>query len=350
MEASFLIYGATGYTGSLIARESAARAMQPILAGRDASSVRSLAAELALPHRVFSLDDRATVDANLRGVQAVLHCAGPFVHTWEPMAHACLRSGAHYLDITGEMSVFAGLAALDQTARENGVMLLPGVGFDVVPTDCLAVHLKQRLPSATHLTLAFRSGTRASRGTALTVLEGVGAAGFIRKNGVLKKVRPACKTRLIDFGKGRTLAMAIPWGDLVTAYHSTGIPNIEVYLEATAPVIQTVKLSPLWGWLLQTQPLKGWAQRKIRRGIPGPSAEERGRGRSVFWGEVADDQGGWAAARLHGPQSYTMTVHTALAAVERVLAGHAPAGFQTPALAFGPDFILGVKGCTREVV
>ena len=230
--ANLLIYGATGYTGSLIAREAIGRNIRPIIAGRSTNALAALAGELGLEHRVFALDVPAEIDAGLGGIHTVLNCAGPFSRTARPMADACLRTKVNYLDITGEIAVFEHLASRDADARTAGVVLLPGVGFDVVPSDCLAVHLKQRLPSANRLVLAFRSSGRMSRGTMLTGLERATDGGMIRENGKLKPVPTAWRTRTIDFGDGPVRAMTIPWGDVATAFHSTGIPNIEVYLAA----------------------------------------------------------------------------------------------------------------------
>jgi short subunit dehydrogenase-like uncharacterized protein len=229
----YLIYGANGYTGELIAREAVRRGQRPVVAGRNGEAVRGLASELGLEHRVFSLDDPRAVDERLKGMTAVLHCAGPFVHTFRPIADACLRAKANYLDVTGEVDVFERLAARDAEARAAGVMLLPGVGFDVVPTDCLAAHLKRRLPSATRLLLAFHSVGGLSRGTATTMIENLHRGGLIRRNGVLTPVPAAWRTRKVDFGRGPRTVVSIPWGDVSTAYRSTGIPNIEVYTTAT---------------------------------------------------------------------------------------------------------------------
>ena len=109
--AALLVYGANGYTGELIARQAVARGLRPILAGRTRASLERLATDLALPHRVFALEDPAAVDAGLEGVAAVLHAAGPFSRTSRPMADGCLRRGVHYLDVTGEGAVFAALAS-----------------------------------------------------------------------------------------------------------------------------------------------------------------------------------------------------------------------------------------------
>ena len=346
--ADFLIYGANGYTGELIARAAAARGLRPLLAGRNGETLAALAHSLGLEHRVFALDKPDAVAEGIRGVPVVLHCAGPFAHTSRPMADACLRMGTHYLDITGEAAVFELLAARSAEARAARVMLLPGAGFDVVPSDCLAAHLKRRLPSATRLALGFQSQGRISRGTATTMVENLGSGGLVRRGGVLRRVHAAWKTREIDFGIGPTAAITIPWGDVSTAYHSTGIPNIEVYTAAPLSLRLAARASRYLGWLLGSSFVQKRLKRKVHAGPPGPTAEERHRGRSLLWGEVADQAGQKVVSRLRGPEGYSFTVLAALAVVERVLRGQAPVGFQTPSTAYGADFVLELEGVVRE--
>ncbi len=343
----FLIYGASGYSGSLIAREAVARGQQPVLAGRNAAAVAALAGEMGLEYRAFALDDPGQVVEGIRDMQAVLHCAGPFAHTCRPMADACLQAGVHYLDITGEVAVFEDLAARSAEAQAAGVMLLPGVGFDVVPSDCLAAHLKRRLPSATHLSLGFRSLGRVSRGTATTMAENMHRGGLVRQGGALRPVPAAWKTRVIDFGSGPVKAITIPWGDVSTAYHSTGIPNVEVYMAAPRRLRLAARASRHLGWLLGSRLVQGLIGRRIHAGLPGPTAEERSRGRSYLWGEAVDGAGQRVVSRLQGPEGYTLTAEAAIAVVRRVLAGDATPGFQTPSTAYGPDFVLGLEGMVR---
>src|SRR5580765_343962 len=204
MSNNLLIYGANGYTGELITRFAVERGLKPILAGRNAIKVEELAKKHHLEYRVFSLDETDRLDAALQEVDMVLHCAGPFSITSRPMVEACLRNKKHYTDITGEISVFEGAAAMGKKAEDAGIMLMPGVGFDVVPSDCLALHLKDRLPSATHLSLAFYGKGRMSHGTQATMTMNVGKGGAIRKNGEIIGVKAAWKTRDIDFGEVRT--------------------------------------------------------------------------------------------------------------------------------------------------
>src|SRR4030095_286954 len=135
MPNQFLIYGANGYTGELITRYAVERGMKPILAGRNAIAIEELAKKHHLDYRVFSLDETSRLDATLAEVDLVLHCAGPFSLTARKMVEACLRNRKHYTDITGEIAVFEMMAALDDKARASGVMVMPGVGFDVVASD-----------------------------------------------------------------------------------------------------------------------------------------------------------------------------------------------------------------------
>ena len=350
MAQNFLLYGANGYTGKLIARLAKERGLSPVLAGRDRTSIEQLAKELGFEHRVFSLDDPARLDAALTEAAVVLHCAGPFSRTSRPMADACLRTKTHYLDITGEAAVIESLAARDREAQSAGVMLLPCVGFDVVPSDCLAAHLKRRLPSATRLALAIMGMGRVSRGTATTMVENINRGGLVRREGKLTPVPAAWKTREIDYGRGLVEATTIPWGDVASAYYSTGIPNIEVYAAIPAKVRRAMKLTRAFGWLLGSGFVQRFLKQRIKGQPPGPSDEERVKGKSFVWGEVEDLDGKRAVSRLSGPEGYTLTALTALAIVGHVLDGKFSAGFQTPSKACGPDLILEIEGVKREDV
>jgi short subunit dehydrogenase-like uncharacterized protein len=343
----WLLYGANGYTGDLVARRAVAAGERPVLAGRSAEPVGRLAAELGLETRVFALDDPAAVDRGLDGMKAVLHCAGPFSRTAGPMAEGCLRAGVHYLDITGEIEVFEGMAARHAAAQRAGVTLLPGVGFDVVPSDCLAAHLHRRLPSATHLALGFQTSAWLSRGTATTMVENLHRGGAVRGEGRIVRVPAAWKTRVIDFGAGPAAANTIPWGDVATAYHTTGIPNVEVYTATPAGVRRLLKVARPFKALLGAAPVQALLKRRIQSGPAGPSAAHRARARSRLWGEARDASQA-VVSRLDTLEGYELTSRTALMAVQRLLAGGVATGFQTPSRAFGPDFVLAVETTTRR--
>ena len=346
MTGTFLIYGANGYTGELITRYAVERGMKPILAGRNAVAIEHLAKKHHLEYRVFSLDETAGLDAALQEVAMVLHCAGPFSITSQPMVEACLRNKKHYTDITGEIAVLEAAARLDDRARDAGVMLMPGVGFDVVPSDCLALHLKNRLPAATHLSLAFYGLGRMSHGTQSTMTMNVGKGGAIRKDGKITHVPAAWKTREIDFGEVTKTGVTIPWGDVATAWYSTGIPNIEVFTVVPPSALKMMKLSRYLGWLLATGPVQDYLQKKIPAG--GPSDEERAKGKTLLWGEARDLNGNRVESRLQGPEGYTMTALAALDITQKILDGNFTPGYQTPAKAYGADLVLEIDGTTRH--
>ena len=348
MPTAFLLYGANGYVGEAAARLAVQQGLRPILAGRDAAKIAPLAQELGLEHRAFALEETAALDRALRGVPLVLHLAGPYKFTAAPMVDACLRAGAHYLDITGEIPVFEAIAARDAEAKARKVMLLPAVGFDVVPTDCLAAHLKRRLPSATHLTLAFQSVGRSGLppGTQRTMIELLPFGDRVRKDGRLVVPERGVKTRMLDFGQGPVEGMRFTWGDVFTAYYSTGIPDIEVYTVLPPAMRKQMGLMKKLRPLFHFAPLRALLKRGVR---PGPSAEARAKTVTHVWGEVADERGNVAVSRLHGPEAgLVWTTRAALAVVRRVLAGNASPGFQTPARAYGPDLVLECEGVTRE--
>ena len=340
--AQWMLYGANGYTGRLIAEEAARRGMKPILAGRNREKIEALARELGCPSRVFALGDAAGVGEQLADVRAVLHCAGPFSATAEPMMAGCLRAGVHYLDITGEIPVIEAAAARHREAVDAGVALIPAVGFDVVPSDCLAAMLARRLPGATQLLLAFAGTGTVSPGTAKTMLEGLPHGGRVRVDGQITKVPAAWKSMEIPFREGLRTAVTIPWGDVASAWHSTGIPNIEVYLALPPGQIRWLRRMRLLLPALRMPLVQPVLRYGVGRFVTGPSAKERRVGRASFWGRVCDAEGNAVEATLVTPNGYTLAALTALASVEKVLTGEAPAGFSTPSKAFGAEFILGV--------
>ena len=336
----YMLYGANGYTGDLIAREAVRRGQKPLLAGRNAEEVEKLARELGCEWRAFDL---ANID--LSGVKLVLHCAGPFIRTSKPMVDACLAAGVHYLDITGEVAVFEAIFARDEEARRRNVLLLPGAGFDVVPTDCLAAQLHAKLPDATELWLAFNSNRgHVSRGTMNTVIESMGDGGLIRRNGKIEKVRTAFDVRTIPFASGPRLAMTIPWGDIASAYRTTGIPNIRVYRGASPNAVKRFKRMARIELLLRNRVAKAFLRKLMNKRSSGPSESERAAAHMDLWGRVVNARGEEVTQTLRIVEGYTFTVLAALEAVTRVLAGDVKPGALTPAKAFGAGFVNEIPG------
>ena len=345
---ALMIYGVTGYTGRLILEEALAKGLRPILSGRNADEVKTIASAHGLEARPVALSDAKALDDALKGVTVVLHCAGPFWRLGPPMIAACMRNGTHYLDITGEIAVFEQCAASGPKAKSLGVVLMPGVGFDVVPSDCLAAHLKRRLPSATELTLAFTGGTGLSRGTATTMVEGIAQGGAARRNGNIIRVPSAWKSLQVDFGDRVRHCVSIPWGDVSTAFHSTNIPNITVYTGMPKSTARWMRWTRPIMPLLGTAPVQRYLKGRINARTPGPSAERRAGAQSRLWGEAKDEAGNAVRSLLVAADGYSLTAMTAVASAARVLAGEVTPGFHTPSTAFGPDFILDFPGSMRE--
>lgn len=345
---TILLYGANGYTGRLITELSANYGIKPILAGRDVVAIRRLADQYGLPWRAFSLHDTENIVAHLHDCALVLNAAGPFRYTAEPMLSACLQAGVHYLDITGEIPVFEMAMQMHAKAVDTGIMMMPGVGFDVVPTDCMALYLSRQMPDATHLQLAFASvGGGISHGTALTLIESLGEDSAVRRNGKIVPKPLGHKGMTVDFGYKQRFAMTIPSGDIATAHHTTGIPNIEVYFAVKPYVYYLLKGQALLNPLLRTKWMKQMLRKRVDASITGPTNEERQKARSLVWGCVTNAAGESITSSFIGPEGYTLTAHSSLLIASKVLQNQWKPGYQTPAGCYGPDLVLEISGTER---
>lgn len=347
---NFLIYGATGYTGTLIAEQAVASGLRPVLAGRSRDRLEPLARRLGLEWQVFGLYTPEKVRDGLKGMAAVLHAAGPFSATSRPMADACLAAGAHYCDITGEIDVFEALAARDQEAKAAGIMLLPGAGFDVVPSDCLAAHVAARLPDSIRLRLSISGVGSLSQGTAKTMVEWMDRGTQVRRGGRIVELKDVPRATA-DFGSGSRPTVGFSWGDVSTAWHSTRIPDIEVFFEATRELDRAAKMPMMLRRLLATRVAQWIIKRQIERRMPpGPSPEQRASGRSALVGEAWNSAGHKVESRMVTPDGYGLTAVTSVEIVRRAANGGAVPGYQTPSTAFGADFITELPGVTRTDV
>lgn len=347
MSEALLIYGATGYSGRLAAREALARGLRPLLGGRDPARLAALGAELGLPWRTASLDAGDQLDALLADVRVVLHAAGPFSTTSRPMLEACLRHGAHYLDITGEVGAIEAVRVRSEAARARGCMLMPAVGFDVVASDCLAVRVAARLAGAMRLRIGITGLDFATRASARTLVEHAGRTVLVRRGGRLTRVTPGSLERAFDFGAGPRACLAVSWGDVAAAYYSTGIPDIEVYFEATPRLRALMAAERAIGPLLRTAPWQALLKAGAALLPEGPSEAERASHRMSVVAEAEDAAGRRACARLETPEAYSFTAMAAIEIARRVLVGDFEPGFQTPGRLYGADFVLGWPSVER---
>ena len=342
----WMIYGAYGYTGALVAREAFRRGQRPLLAGRSEQKLLLLAQELDLEYRVFDL---AQAQAGLSGVAVLLNCAGPFSATAKPLVEACLRLRVHYVDITGEVPIFQFCHSQDASAKQARIILCPGAGFDIVPTDCLAAILKEQLPDALDINLAFYAGARLSHGTAKTILESLGKGGLVRRNHKLIPVPSGHRLRRIPFTSGRRWAVTIPWGDVFTAGISTGVPNGMVYVGLPLPVGIVMRAANPMRGILSTHLAKKWLDRAVERHFAGgPDEQARSRQGAELWGEAVNPAGRRVVVRLTTPNAYTLTADTALEIAMHCLTATDTAGYVTPSMLMGSRFIFSRLGVEIE--
>lgn len=347
MAYNILIYGANGYTGKLITIEAKKRGLSVELAGRNEQEIRKLSNETGFPFHIVELTERSKLEILLKDFHTVIHCAGPFSETAIPMVEACIKSKTNYLDITGEIWVFEDIMKYHEEAKKADIVLMPGVGFDVVPTDCLAGYLKEKLPTGSSLELAFvGSKTGMSRGTAVTMAKNISKGGFIRENGEIKNVPLAFEVKEFEFSHRKQWTMTIPWGDLMTSYHQTQIPNIKVFSGASLKMIGKIKKYRSLKFLLGISWIQKLVRKKIEKSVSGPNEENLKAGKTYVFGKIMDESGNSFSAELITPEAYFLTAKTALESALK-LNENKLNGYLTPSQAFGTDFIMEFENVVR---
>lgn len=278
----------------------------------------ALAERLGVPGRTFALHDQMAVLEMLQGTRVLLNVAGPFSLTAESLIDAAIAEGIHYLDTTAEFATYALAEERSAAAAAAGVMLVPGVGWDVVPSDAIAVHTAGRVPHPTKLRVALKVTGGFSPGS-VSSAAGIGdLLGLVRAGGHLARTNPSPAT--FDLGEGPEVFNPVPMGDLITAWHSLELDDIEVFMHATG-----------------TMPAPGDE-------IPeGPTEAERLGGRYWALAEVTDEDGTVVRSVIETPTGYTYTQLSAVDAAHRVLDGQHTPGFQTPSTAFGPGFATSIS-------
>ncbi|MTI23240.1 NAD-dependent epimerase/dehydratase family protein [Fulvivirga sp. RKSG066] len=340
-----LVYGAYGYTGKLIVDEALQKNLSITIAGRDKKKTETLAKEAQVPFISFDLEDVQLIINTLQEFDLVIHCAGPFEYTASIMAEACIQSKTHYIDITGEYQVFENLHLMHEQAAEAGIMLLPGAGFDVVPSDCLAAQLQHEYLMGDKLELAFTStGASLSRGTAKTMVENIHKGQLYREEGVLKSRKLGKSTRNIDYGAFNQISVGISWGDICTAHYSTGIPNIEVFTGSTEKQISQMKWANYLKSVLSWRWVKNIFLKKIDKKPAGPSEEKRTKANMYLWGKISGLNDSHEK-RIKTPNGYTLTARSAVLIAQKILNGDFKKGYQTPSSAYGKDLIFEIDGC-----
>ncbi|MCI0712208.1 MAG: saccharopine dehydrogenase NADP-binding domain-containing protein [Chloroflexi bacterium] len=347
---NWMLYGAYGYTGKLITEEAVKRGHQPLLAGRNEEKLKAHANQYNLPYAAFNLNDPIEIEKHLEQVDLVLHAAGPLTFTAPPMRKACLKTQTHYLDLTGEISVFEDTFQQDVLAKQAGIVMISGVGYDVVPTDCMACYVKQQLPDATSLEVGLNTGggsMRASAGTLKSVLEILSNGNLARRDGRLTAIRLGSHVKTMPFRKKDLLTIAIPWGDLSTAYRTTGIPNITTCIALSRSLIRLLQVAgPIGPPLLSITPLRRLLQFLIGQVRKDKKSNLAHKGQTEIYVRATTDDGRSAEGWLVTPEAYVFTALACVRMVEKVLA-EKPSGAMSPAQLVGADFVLDIEGCQR---
>ncbi len=345
--AQWLIYGATGYTGRLIAQEAVRRGHRPVLAARSSQQLAPLAEQLGLDYLVLKLDNPRLLAETLEPFRAILHAAGPFAVTFRPVLEACLLTQTHYVDINGEIPVFEYILKQDQAAQRRQICVVSGAGFDVVPTDCLAVYVASQLEDPLELDIAISSSGRASAGTQRSALEILATGGQIRRSGRLLNYPLGKTVRYVRFADRSRQVTPVPWGDLSTAYYSTGVPNITTYLALSPGLIRFMRF---FGFLvtfsMRNPSLRRWLQRIQGPTGKGPDPSLQTKVHTHVFARAVSSNGQIAQAWLESIEPYQFTAISAVACLETILEGRSPGVF-TPAQMLGENWILQVERTQR---
>lgn len=342
MKNNFIIYGAYGYTGTLITELAVSKGLKPLLVGRSDQKLSALAHLHGLPYQVVDIKNLNELNSVINNYTLILNCAGPFSETAHQVIDYCLDKNLHYTDITGEISVFEMAKTFNQDALDKNIMIMPGTGFDVVPSDCLSKYLSEKLPDATDLELAFKGDGGPSHGTTLTVISGLGKGGAIRKNGKIIAVENAYEVKKFDFDKPNLTAVTIPWGDVSTAYFSTKIPNIKVFMAMPPKTIKGLKILKYVKGVLGLSFVQNILKSQVKAG--GPSEASREKSNSYLVGQVFNERGASIMARLKTLDGYTLTAEASILIAQKILDGNFKTGYQTPSSAYGYGLILEVRG------
>lgn len=345
-EKKFLLYGCTGYSGKLIAQECRRQGLEPVLAGRSHDKVKTIAEQSGCQYRVFDLEQPELVKESIKDCFLVFNAAGPFTQTCMPLLKACLQQGVHNLSLVGEIPLLESLYGYDSQAKKAGITLAVGLGYDVIPTDCLANVLKQELPDASHLSITMQGASDMSPGSTKEMIEQLGEQPFWqRKNGQL--IQGKSQTRAIDIGLGETFTMSIAWGDIASAYHSTAIPNIEVYAALSRGEWLVMQMISAFKPVIRIKRIQGYINRLIDRFVAGPDTETLEQTPVYFLAEARNAQGKTVRAKLKTASGYKLTYLGAVYAIKHVLENPVRTGYQTPAQLMGSRSIEKLPGSSR---
>ncbi len=345
---TWMLYGAYGHTGTLIAEEAVRRGHSPLLAGRSQAQLVPLAERLGLEWLAVERDTDKFRKA-VAEVDLVFQAAGPFTRTSEPVIQACLMGGTHYADIANEVPVFQMTRSYDEKAKQRDICLMTGASFGVIATDCLACYIADQFPDATSLEAAIvlYSSVR-SAGALKSGLDMLRDGGLVWQNGNLVYQRLGKGAKHIAFPDGIHTLIPAPFGELEALHMTTGIPTITVYSSALPSGTLSRLALPLVGQLLKRDAFRRIVENIVDWQTRSASMEQKHveSGKSYIWAHAGNSNGKEVQAWLEMGEGYLFSAAASVRAVEQILIKR-PRGAMTPAQAFGADFVLDIPGTKR---
>ena len=325
-----MVYGCTGYTGRLVLDYAKSINLSIIAAGRTEVKVKAFANQLDVPYRAFDVNDTQRIDVSLQDVQVLLNCSGPFKYTAKPLIHACIRNGAHYIDIAAELDSYQVAEGLDQEARDADVLLMPGCGGSVAMLGCLARYALEGIERPMSVDIALHVTGTMSRGSAVSASENLSSRCLKRRNGALVE-QDANATVEFDFGndEGKVACFPVTLPDLITIWKSTKAPNIQTYVHVSASE-------------------DGFPTGNLAEMADGPTREQREANSYHASAVVVSEDGTTRQAVLHTVNGYTFTARASVEGARRIVGGVGVRGFQTPVDVFGARFVHSVGGSEME--
>jgi short subunit dehydrogenase-like uncharacterized protein len=316
-----VLFGATGYTGRLVAASLVERGARPVLAGRNAESLAQLSDELGGGFDIQTADvgRPETVRALVERGDVLVSTVGPFNRWGAPAVEAAIDAGAHYIDSTGEPPFIRRVfEEWGPRAKSAGAGLLTAFGYDYVPGNLAgALALEEAGDRATRVAVGYffsgRGGSprdAMSGGTAASLTGVVLERHFAFRDGRIQGERPASRVRSFDFG-GKKLT-----GISIGSSEHFGLPaanpalrDVDAYLGWFGPASRAMQVFSVAGQVPGVrQGFGALVNRMVKGSSGGPDAEARAKTGSRFMAEAGDADGNvLARVEMRGPNGYTFT-------------------------------------------
>lgn len=323
-----LVYGAYGYTGSMVAEHLVAMNQNIVISGRNPTKLETLRKNLNVSSIALSLESSEHLDTVLSRFDIVINCAGPFHRTAEPLMTAAIRTKTHYLDISAELDSYKIAEELCQEAMNSNVLLMPGCGGSVAMIGCLTAFAKTTLPEPISVKAALHVSGAMSKGSAVSASENLSPTLYIRKAGKLIEGGNT-SSRQFDFGFSVLDCFSVTLPDVMTLWRDTKASDISTYVHVSGNAFPAGDLNSL---------------------NEGPTQQERDSNRYHASVKLADTHGTKVTAVLETINGYSFTPLAAALAAKNVAEGKFEPGFRTTAELWGHEFILQIPSTNMKFI